>query len=82
MIKVDKNVKSIHYSKRVTCDLVIGKKYYYSEGNNIAKECTLVAIYSEMNKVAIKPKNGLQKIRFTDEIGETPEQAIINTMTS
>jgi len=86
-IKVDKKIKSLHTSKRKHPDLIIGNEYFISFGSNIAHPCTLLEIdqNNRMVVVEIKTKskkpNGGNKIYF-DEIGETPEQSILNTVTN
>ena len=83
MIKVDKSVKPIHYSKRIICNLIVGNKYYVSFGRNQVHECTLLEIDSEGEppKVTVELKGGAHHL-YSNELGDTPEQAVINTVTS
>ena len=101
-IKVDKKVKPIHILKRKPVELIIGKEYFVSFGNNIVSRCILTEIseLQDSNQITIdipinpRTKNGFidrnGKISynwtsthciFADEIGLTPEEAVINEVT-
>ena len=99
-IKVEKNVKALHSSKRTQVQLIIGCRYYFSFGENIVSPCTLVEIFEDGDKtprvtieVKIKApskrgfRNEFGRISqtqtnrihlYADEIGLTPEQAVMN----
>lgn len=88
-IKVDKGVKPLPYTKRYPVHLVVGKKYYVSFGNNIALSCVLdeidergrltvsVTRYVTLSGEVINSKHSL----LPDEIGDTPEQAVLHEVT-
>ena len=89
-VKVDTKVKPVHFTKRKEPELIIGNDYYVSFGCNIAQPCTLFEIHqgdaNELKSVTIgiKKKSGEydgRNIVFADEIGLTPEEAVINTRT-
>lgn|SRR5574344_1079008 len=87
-VKVDKSVESIHYMARKKPKLVLGGTYYFSFGSHIAAPCKLVHIFEERGKVDIeatrimdKKESQITYCLFWDEIGLTPEEAVINTVT-
>jgi hypothetical protein len=43
-IKVDKKIKPIPFTKRTAVELVVGKEYFISFGNNVVKHCVLTKI--------------------------------------
>lgn len=99
-IKVDKQIKPIHFKERKPVELIIGKEYYVSFGRNQARRCTLIEIDKEHGRITIeipiKPlsKKGYIDVNgdishhwvsthtlFPDEIGLTPEEAVVNEVT-
>jgi hypothetical protein len=85
-IKVDKSVKPIHYAKRASVQLVVGNDYYVSFGSHEAYMCKLVdvSMLKERNQIRIEipSKNGVSPhILFSDEIGLTPKEAVMNEVT-
>jgi hypothetical protein len=79
VVKVDKKIKPIHFSNRNTPLLEIGNKYWISFGSNKAKQGTLVEVHPN-NGVSVRFNNGVNGL-FADELGLTPEQAVINQVT-
>lgn len=81
-VKVRNSVIPIHFSKRAPVKLVIGEDYYVSFGNNEAHRCKLLEIERDRITVEIVSKRGsTTHCLFADEIGSTPEEAIMNQMT-
>jgi len=86
IIKVEKEITPIHYSKRTEPVLQIGADYYVCFGNNIAYPCTLTKIIEGTPKkiVISKYDNGKlfgEHTLFSNEIGQTPEEAVRNSVT-
>lgn len=88
-IKVDKSVNPTHFSGRKTVELIIGNDYFVSFGNNNALKCKLVAIEQQGDTqrvtVDVYDKSGLKAsthFLLADEIGLTPEEAVINQVTA
>lgn len=85
-IKVSSDVYPIHFSKRKPVKLVIGEDYYVSFGNNEANRCKLIDIpeiyKGERIRIEISTPRGCSShTLFADEIGTTPEEAVINQVT-
>lgn len=86
IIKVDKEITPIHYTKRKEPVLQVGADYYVCFGNNIVYPCILNEI-KEGNPVKIvisKYDNGKlfgKHVLFSNEIGQTPEEAVMNSVT-
>ena len=93
-IKVSKKIKPVHPSLRETFELIIGNKYYVCEGQNLVYPCILEKII-ENNFALINENNSLSFVEIKvlkekgkvvtetwleDEIGRTPEEAVINTV--
>lgn len=85
-ITVPKSIKPLHCILRKTFDLIIGNQYYVSFGRNRVYPCVLEKLLKEPSMIIIKviKENGKTELRqlFPDEIGRTPEEAVINTVTS
>jgi hypothetical protein len=86
ILKVDKEITPVHYTKRKEPVLQVGADYYVSFGNNIVYPCTLNEIIEGTpRKVVIsKYDNGKlfgKHVLFSNEIGRTPEEAVINSVT-
>ena len=86
IVKVDKEITAVHYSKRTEPALAVGTDYYVSFGNNIVYPCTLNEIIEGTpRKIVIsKYDNGKlfgKHVLFSNEIGRTPEEAVINSVT-
>lgn len=86
IIKVDIEITPIHYTKRTEPVLTPGADYYVCFGNNIAYPCTLKEIIEGRNKrVVITKYDNNQRfgehVLFSNEIGQTPEEAVQNTAT-
>jgi len=99
-IKVDEKIKPLHFERRKPVELIIGKEYYVSFGNNEAIGCTLYEIDEVEGKINIVIMgNKMSEIEgmdsdgtmtpheisahslFPDEIGRTPEEAVMNQVT-
>lgn len=82
-VKVRSSVIPIHFSKRTPVKLVIGEDYYVSFGNNEAHRCKLLEI-DERDRITVEivsKRGSTTHCLFADEIGATPEEAVINQMT-
>ena len=87
IIKVDKEITPVHYTKRTEPKLEIGEDYYVCFGNNIAYPCRLKKIIEALPKriVINKYDDGKlfgEHVLFSNEIGQTPEEAVLNTASS
>ncbi|GAA4344370.1 hypothetical protein GCM10023184_45600 [Flaviaesturariibacter amylovorans] len=83
-ISVPKVIKPIHYNRRRTPRLVIGKGYFICFGNNKVLPCTLKEIVDKEFIIVNAPSEFGDWTNFriyADEIGETPEEAVVNTVT-
>ena len=85
-IKVDSNVKPKHIKDRKPFELVPGEKYYVSFGMNRAVPCKLIEIImeNETKFVSVLIEHRDQSSThslYADEIGRTPEEAVINEVT-
>lgn len=102
-IKVGKEIIPIPFLERKPVDLIIGKEYYVSFGNNIAKKCVLTKIHDDgislkriTIDIPIKPRSKKGYINidgelshnwksthtlYADEIGLTPEEAVLHEVT-
>ncbi len=83
LIKVDKKIKPIHFSKRKTPHLIIDNKYFISFGRNRAIGCILKEIHTDTPdvRVSVETVDGMSYL-YADELGKTPEEAVINQVTS
>ena len=86
VIKVEKEITPVHYSKRKEPVLTVGADYYVCFGNNVVYPCTLKEILEGPPKriVINKYDNGKlfgEHVLFSNEIGQTPEEAVINSVT-
>lgn len=85
-IKVDKSIKPLKIKDRKPFDLIIGEKYYISNGGNVAEPCTLLWYSEEKDRgfpvnVNIKLRDGSTRSPYGNEIGRTPEEAVLNEVT-
>jgi hypothetical protein len=90
-IKVNNSIKPLHTKKRQKPELIIGNSYYISFGLNEAIPCILLKVIDNdkgnLKQVHVGIKNNSMRgygdisVLFSDEIGITPEQAVINEMT-
>ena len=85
IIKVDKKITPVHYSKRTEPVLQVGADYYVCFGNNIVYPCTLTKIIDGPPKRIVISKYDNDKIfgehtLFGNEIGNTPEEAVVNSV--
>ena len=84
IIRVDKKITPIPYTIRTVPRLEIGEDYYVCFGNNIAYPCILKNIIEALPKriVINKYDDGKlfgEHVLFNNEIGQTPEEAVLNT---
>lgn len=87
-VKVDKSIVPLEYKFRKAPQLIIGKEYFVSFGNNIAHPCKLITIHNILGRieieVEIKLKTNSKKTKssihtlFSDEIGTTTEEAVLH----
>jgi len=85
IIKVDQKITPVHYSKRTEPVLQVGADYYVCFGNNIAYPCTLTKIIDGNPKRIVISKYDNDKVfgehtLFSNEIGKTPEEAVVNSV--
>lgn len=91
-IKVGKKVKPVAVEERKLFDLIIGQDYFVSFGNNVAWACRLIAMDARGISVLIprqeRKHKGLPYVAlettnhlFRDEIGRTPEEAVLHEVT-
>ena len=72
----------MHYKLRQIPELIIGKEYYVSFGSNKAKRCVLTEIHKDRPElhVSVEVPTGVYYL-YADELGITPEQAVLNEVT-
>ncbi|MHC5309142.1 hypothetical protein ACYSNM_03525 [Myroides sp. LJL116] len=85
-IRVSKSVRPLDLSERKPFDLIIGEQYFISYKMNIAQPCKLLWRSDEMYRgfavnVTIELLDGTIQGSFGDEIGRTPEEAVLNAKT-
>jgi hypothetical protein len=85
LIKVDKHISPVHYTKRTEPVLIVGQEYYVCFGNNIVYPCILNEIIEGPPKRVVISKYDDGKffgrhVLFSNEIGQTPEEAVINSV--
>ncbi|HEY8659866.1 MAG TPA: hypothetical protein VIL78_12570 [Hanamia sp.] len=90
-IKVGNHVKPIHFKLRKEAELIIGNDYYISFGMNKAVPCILINIIDNGKEIPKQVQIGIKdnsplgygdiNVVYSDEIGLTPEEAVINTQT-
>lgn len=85
-IKVGSYTVPTPFSKRQPVKLVIGEEYYVSFGNHDAKRCKLLDIIDDRGPKQVKieilsSRGSTIHILFADEIGTTPEEAVMNEVT-
>ena len=85
LIKVDEKITPVHYTKRTEPSLKVGADYYVCFGNNIVYPCILNEIIEGPPKrvVISKYDNGKpfgKHVLFSNEIGQAPEEAVINSV--
>jgi hypothetical protein len=83
-LKVDEQIRPLHFKDRKPVELTIGNSYYVSFSGNIAEKCTLLEI-DQRNGITVTIEKdtayGLKHHLFRDEIGLTPEEAVLNQVT-
>jgi hypothetical protein len=85
LIKVDDKITPVHYTKRKEPELKVGADYYVCFGNNIVYPCILNEIIEGPPKRVVISKYDKDRlfgkhVLFSNEIGQTPEEAVINTV--
>ncbi|MEO5990933.1 MAG: hypothetical protein ABIP68_04800 [Ferruginibacter sp.] len=91
-IKVGNQITPIHFKKRKEPELIIGNDYFVSFGMNKAIPCILLDVIDNGKEIPKEVKIGIKdnseigygdiNIVYSDEIGLTSEEAVINTRTS
>ncbi len=91
IIKVGKHIKPIHFMVRKEPELIIGKNYYISFGMNKAIPCVLLNVMDNGKEIPKQVQIGIKdnsqlvygniNVVYSDEIGLTPEEAVVNTQT-
>ena len=74
-----KNTKPINYTSRKEFELIKGDTYYVCFGNNNVYPC-IFKEYVNDNSMIIVVIGDKEHTLFPDEIGRTPEEAVINTV--
>jgi hypothetical protein len=82
-VHVSEAIHPLPVSLRQSARPIVGGQYYYSFGNYIARPCLALAVYDVTGrvKIAVYDKESdsvLSLLLFWDEIGATPEEAVIN----
>lgn len=85
-LKVSRKVKPIPYRDREPIELVEGKTYYLSFGGHKVSPCTFIRYMEEYNRerILVEVERGLGIFcyeLFPDEIGRTPEEAVMREVT-
>lgn len=78
IIKVDKKIQPLHFEDRKAPEIRRGESYYVCFGHNEAKLFTLIDVKGE--RVIIQNNSGETSVVYSDEIGRTPEEAVLNTV--
>jgi hypothetical protein len=82
-VHVSEAIRPLPVSLRQPARPIVGDQYYYSFGNHIARPCMALAVYDVTGrvKIAVYDKESdsiLSLLLYWDEIGATPEEAVIN----
>jgi len=77
-IKISEAIKPIHWLQRKTVELVIGGTYYISFGERRVIQVTLESVNDR--RVVVSSKHYKYSV-YADEIGSTPEQAVLHEVT-
>ena len=85
-LKVSSKVKPLHWRDRERIELVEGKTYYLSFGGHKVVPCTFLRYMEEYRgeRILVEVERGrglCQHILFPDEIGRTPEEAVMREVT-
>ena len=94
-VRVSKKIESIHFKDRKVFDLVVGAVYYVCWGSNVARPCILQSI-DPIREFGEKTVHGITILAkqlgrgsdysthsiYADEIGRTPQEAVVNTVTN
>jgi len=85
LIKVSEQISPVHYTKRMEPALTIGQEYYVCFGNNMVYPCILNEIIEGPPKRIVISKYDNDQffgrhVLFSNEIGNTPEEAVINSV--
>lgn len=91
-IKVGNHIVPIHFKLRKEPELIVGNDYYISFGMNRAVPCILLDIIGNGKEISKQVRIGIKdnspsgygsiNMVYSDEIGITPDEAVINTQTS
>lgn len=85
-VTVSPQVKPIPFRERQAVELVIDRDYYVSFGSNQVNKCRLLEIRDNRGprqvRIEILSMRGrTTHVLYADEIGTTPEEAVINEVT-
>ena len=80
-IKVDEKIKPVPFNERKGIPLTVGNEYYVSFGLNEVRPCKLIEIIGGNPKKIKINIDGGEHVLFADEIGRTPEEAVMNQAT-
>lgn len=90
-IKVDTKFSPIHFRERKENNLVVGNDYFISFGMNKAIPCILLYIINNGKEIGKQVRIGIRNnsplgygdihVVYSDEIGNTPEEAVMNEQT-
>jgi hypothetical protein len=85
LIKVNDQINPVHYANRTEPALKVGEEYYVCFGNNVVYPCILNEIIAGPPKRIVISKYDDDKffgqhVLFSNEIGHTPEEAVINSV--
>ena len=72
-VRVDKNIKPIHYSKRRAPEITVGGNYFVSFGSNDTYPCVVTKIIKEFDRDEVEidiPTKALSKKGFIDINGK------------
>lgn len=85
-LKVSSKVKPLHFRDREPIELIKGRTYYVSFGSNKVLPCTFLGYmeqyHNERILIEVVRRYGVcQHVLFPDEIGRTPEEAVLREVT-
>ena len=85
-VKVRDSVHPLRVAERKPVELIVGNEYYVSFCNHEAQKCKLLEIIDKPNYrriliEVISRVGSTTYVLFPDEIGRTPEEAVINEVT-
>lgn len=76
-----KNVKPVSYTCRKEFELIKGETYYVCFGNNNVYPCVFKEYVNDKLMIIVMVGDKEYTL-YSDEIGRTPEEAVLNTVTN